>query len=144
MQVLEEKLGFLLNVSARLIFIDLSSKLKDYDLTTTQWATLKDLCDQDGNIENCTPALIAKRLHSDRPTISGVIERLVEKEFITRHPHAIDRRSQIIQVTNKTLSIIKEIDEAGDQVIAKATKSFDATELNQLKNFLKRIIANFD
>ena len=78
----EHNLGYLLNKSTLLLKWELGKKLLNYDLTVPQWSVLRDLYVQEMLSEQerlITPAHVAERLLADRPTISGVIERLSKK-----------------------------------------------------------------
>ncbi len=44
-----DSLGYLLNTAARLIKWECNNKLKEYDITTAQWAVMKDIYTQKQN-----------------------------------------------------------------------------------------------
>ncbi len=145
MENIREKTGYLLNTSARLLRWEFNDKLKEYGLTTTQWAIIKDLHEQNlcnANTDNLTPAAISSRLQLDRPTVSGVIDRLTKQAFVFRSPNPSDRRSQIIHLTSKANELVSQLDELSIEVTEIALTGFSETEHFQLKNFLTRIISN--
>lgn len=145
MENIKDKTGYLLNTSARLLKWEFNHKLKDYGLTTTQWAIIKDLHEQqlrNTESDNLTPAAIANRLRLDRPTISGVLDRLAEQKFVSRSPNPTDRRSQIIHLTNKASELVFQLNKLSIEVMETALIDFSEAEHFQFKNFLTRIISN--
>ncbi len=75
MKDIQDSIGYLLNVSARLIKRNLDIRLLKFDITTSQWAVLKLL-----SVEPIlTQAQIAERLNSDRATCGSIIDRLEKK-----------------------------------------------------------------
>lgn len=84
---------------------ELSNRLKIYKITAQQWAVLKDISLYRNGT---TPALVAERLLANRPTVTRIIQRLLQKEFIFTTHNPNDKRSHLIFLTEKTknLSII--------------------------------------
>jgi DNA-binding MarR family transcriptional regulator len=52
-----------------------------------------------GTLPGITPAELARVLHLDPSTISGVLQRLVTKRLMVRRPDAIDRRMVRLRLT---------------------------------------------
>ena len=145
MDNLKDRFGYLLNTSSRLLTWEFNNKLKGYGLTSTQWAVIKDLHEQllnNTDIDNLTPAAISTRLQYDRPTISGVIDRLIDQQFVLRSPNPLDRRSQILHLTTKANDLLYQIDTLSLEVVDSALADFKEEEITQLKTFLKRITNN--
>lgn len=66
-----------------------------YDITPVQFASLLALRDNPGT----ELARLAEHVACDRPTIGGVIERLVAKGLVTRRVASRDRRSREVSLT---------------------------------------------
>ncbi|OGO77752.1 MAG: hypothetical protein A2Y23_03910 [Clostridiales bacterium GWB2_37_7] len=142
-------LGYLLNKAARMTKWDLNNALADEGITSTQFGLIKDIyfnekrcIDEEEKLQRLTPAAIAERLNSDRPTISCMIERLVKQNLAYRISNPKDRRSQIILLTDKAKEIMPMLEFLGDKTMEKAIKGFDEHEEALLKLFLTRIIEN--
>jgi DNA-binding MarR family transcriptional regulator len=90
-----------------------------------------------------TPAAIADRIHADRPTISGVIDRLVKQQLVNRISNPKDRRSQVILLTDKARTIIPELEALSDLTAQYAVEGFSEDEVKQFEDFLQRVIKNF-
>lgn len=143
----DDDLGYLLNKASRFTKWELNNKLGEIGLTSSQWEVLKDLYMyekmEDDNV-NHTPASIAQRLRYDRPTISGIIERLVKQGWAYRVMNTSDRRSHMIMLTDKARWLMPKMEGLRDNAIQEAIKSFNKSELVELKKYLSRIINNFD
>lgn len=61
-----------------------------------------------GHSPGLTPSQLADALHLDRGTLSGVLERLAERELVTRAPHPSDGRSVRLQLTARGRSFDRE------------------------------------
>lgn len=95
--MINESLGYLLNTSARLIKRNLDAQLKKYDLTSSQWALLKLLFDEN----NLSQSEIADKSLSDKATIGVIIDKLIEKGLIQKKLSKDDRRSYTVSITDK-------------------------------------------
>lgn len=139
-----DNIGYLLNKASRTLKWNLNRKLEEHNITSAQWAVLKDLHMNEafGNIQNATPASIAERLNMDRPTMSGVITRLLKNEWIESMQNPEDRRSQLIKLTYKTREIIHNFEDIADLIITKAMSGFTEDETEDFKKYLLRIIDN--
>lgn len=138
----ENNLGYLLNKAAKITRGELNNRLSEVGITAPQYAVLKDLWITNAEHET-TPAFVAERLHSDRPTISGIIDRLEKQGFIYRRNNPEDRRSLIVGLTEVAKEQMKVFEEMSNDTIAKALDGFADNEISELKSYLKRIINNF-
>lgn len=135
---IQESLGYLLNVSARLITRKMNKCLKEYDITTAQWAVLKLLDAK----KQLSQAQIADELSSDRATIGAVIQSLQEKNYLIKTLDNKDRRSYLVNLTPKAMDIISKIDELASMVIRDSLIGIDDNEVNTLIRLIKKVIEN--
>lgn len=142
---LSDDLGQMLLDSSRRLKWNMTGRLTDVGLTFPQWMVLSDIFTH-GDCENVrfnlTPATIAGRLNIDRPTISGIIERLEKNGWIYRAVHPEDRRSFIIMLTEKAMELMSEIEEQRKRTMEQAMRGFSEEEISQLKQYLQKIIDN--
>jgi len=61
-----------------------------------------------GRTPGLTPSQLADKLHLDRGTLSGVLERLVERDLVAREPHPTDGRSVRLQLTGRGRSFDRD------------------------------------
>jgi MarR family transcriptional regulator for hemolysin len=142
-------LGYLLNKAARMTKWDFNSRLADEGITSTQWGLIRDiylnekLCsNEEEKFVRLSPASIAERLQSDRPTVSCMIERLVRQDLAYRISNPKDRRSQEIMLTDKAKQLMPKLEALSDSTIARAVKGLTEEDIGRLKNYLTRIIDN--
>ncbi|MDZ5472184.1 MarR family transcriptional regulator [Bacillus sp. 31A1R] len=138
-------LGYLLQLSAKLMKYQLNKELEQKDFTPAQWAIIKHLQileEHDAPIDQFMAVSMAHELDMDKPTISGVIKRLTDKGFIEKLPHPTDKRAFILCLTSKTKEMIPSLEELSDKTIKKATTGFTPNELEELTRYLIRVSQN--
>ncbi|WP_138494446.1 MarR family winged helix-turn-helix transcriptional regulator [Paenibacillus pinistramenti] len=143
----ENNMGYLLNKAALLLKWDLNKKLNEYELTATQWAVLRDLHNQEMLPEEArtiTPAHVAERLLADRPTISGVIDRLSKKGLLRIERNPADRRSQLLFLTPEAGSIFPRLVQDTDITLEQALQGLSAEQIKQAKEVLLTMIRNLE
>jgi len=109
-----------------------------YDLTPVQYAALAAIS-ANSRIDQVT---LAGLIAYDRTTITGVVDRLVQKGLVARHENSRDRRARELKVTpagRKTLSGITPAVEAAQQIMLRGLTQKEAKELMRL---LRKAIAS--
>ena len=76
-----------------------------YDLTSVQFAALHAIQENPG----IDQAGVASAIAYDRATIGGVIDRLEQKQWITRSINPEDRRARILKLTAKGARALRNI-----------------------------------
>lgn len=135
---LEESLGYLLNMSAKAIKRKFDAALKEYDITTSQWAVLKLLSVEEG----LSQAEIAHKTNSDRATCGAIIDKLVSKELVEKTLSKSDRRSYIIAIVPNALKMVRAISSLAEEINACALKGFSHDEAEQFKAWLTAVTRN--
>ncbi len=108
-----------------------------FDLTPVQYAALAAIKNNPGIDQVTLAGLIAY----DRTTITGVIDRLVQKDLVTRKASARDRRARELQMTEtgkRTLRAITPAVEAAQRIMLRGLSAKEAAQLMQL---LRKAIA---
>jgi len=93
---LDDSLIFLINRSATLVRQEFEARLRKLDLTPAQWAVLVRLSEQDGL--NMTE--LGNLLYFDKPTTTGVVNRLVKKKYVKKVKNRKDRRVTHVFITD--------------------------------------------
>jgi len=135
---IQNKLGYLLNTSARFIKRRMDKNLEIYNLTTSQWAVIKLLF----NKEELTQAQIAEELNADRATVGTVITNLCEKKYVNKVTDKNDRRSYVISLTQNAEDAVKEIDLIAERVTKEALAGINDENIEVLYNALSQVIKN--
>lgn len=144
--MLEDKeIGYILHKAAMFSKNNFTNKLNSFGITPGQLTVLKEIFYHNGNTTETglSPACIADRIECDRPTVSGMIDRLEAQEWIVRFLNPEDKRSCIIQVTDKAKDSLKELEEIRNENQDIILKSFTEEETVMLKKLLLRVINNF-
>ena len=89
---LNQCINFLLNKTQNSVLIHFRSKLNEYNVTPVQYAVLKCLWDED----MLSPKQISQEISLDASTVTGILDRLENKNLIRRTPSSTDRRTLII------------------------------------------------
>jgi MarR family transcriptional regulator, temperature-dependent positive regulator of motility len=108
-----------------------------YDLTTVQYAALTTISAHPGIDQATLAGLIAY----DRTTITGVVDRLVQKGLVVRQASSTDRRAHALEITDdgrRTLGGIEPAVEAAQQIML---RGLTAGEAEALLRLLRKAIA---
>ncbi len=140
----DKDIGYILHKVSMLAKNNFSNKLNAIGITTRQFAVLKDLYYyQKKELDSgLSPASIAERLECDRPTISGIIDRLENQGWVERFDNPDDKRSVIIKVTNKAIDKLQELEKMHSEYRDTIVKGFTEEEINDFRNYLFRVVNN--
>ena len=94
-----------------------------FDLTPVQYAALAAIRTNPGIDQVTLAGLIAY----DRTTITGVVDRLVQKGLLVRNPSSRDRRARELQVT-----------EAGKRTLRGSTPAVEAAQQTMLRGLTEK------
>lgn len=136
--LIQESFGFLLNLNARLIKRKLDSKIKKYDLTTSQWSLLELLSAEN----NLTQVDIANRLHSDIATTGSVVDRLVQKKLLEKTHLKNDRRAYVVTLLDKGRSLAESIEKDALKSNQDALEGLTEDEIENLMLLLRKVANN--
>ncbi len=111
--------------------------LRPYNLTIQQYNVLRILRGQHPN--PATVNLIIDRMLDKTSNASRIVDKLIEKDLVTRNLRTDDRRCVDVLITTKGLSLLKDIerDEANFFKTFKSLKTEEAKELNRLLDKLR-------
>ena len=144
--MLEDKeIGYILHKVAMMSKNNFTYMLNGFGITPGQFTVLKEIYYyKENTVEiGLSPACIAERLEIDRPTISGIIERLEAQGWIVRSQHPEDKRSCIIRITDKAKDNLKELDELHTENQNIILNGFTEEETDLFKSYLLRVTNNF-
>jgi MarR family transcriptional regulator for hemolysin len=143
--MLENKeIGYILHKAAMMSKNNLTNKLNQFGITPGQYTVIKEIYKYKLNSNNgLAPACIADGLECDRPTISGIIDRLEVSGWIARIQNPEDKRSCLIDLTDKAIDRLKELDKINKDNQNIILNGFTEEETRLLKSFLLRVINNF-
>ncbi|WP_238902187.1 MarR family transcriptional regulator [Clostridium sp. YIM B02506] len=144
---MDNNIGTLINRSSKLLKNKINISLENLGLTAVQWSVLKDIYNIEelkGDIEELTPLEIGRRLNLDKATLSGVINRLINKEWIEKIKNPKDKRSFYLLLTQKALYNMEELEQISNETIKKAAEGLSSQEIKLLEKYLETFIKNLD
>lgn len=77
--------------------------LKHFGLTDQQWRILRSLSEADDELE---PGQIAEECKIQKPSLTGILARMVDLKWIDRHASTSDQRRQLISLTAKGRALV--------------------------------------
>lgn len=106
------------------------------DMTPVQYAALAKIALSPGLDQATLAGLIAY----DRTTIGGVVDRLVEKGFVTRAVNPQDRRARVLTITADGLAMLERIEPAVQAAQRAMLNGLSESEARDLVRLLKKAI----
>jgi DNA-binding MarR family transcriptional regulator len=108
-----------------------------FDLTPVQYAALAAIRANPGIDQVTLAGLIAY----DRTTITGVVDRLVQKGLLVRHASSRDRRAHVLQITDEGRRTQRAITPAVEAAQRIMLRGLTAKEADELMRLLRKAIA---
>ena len=111
--------------------------LKAYNLTEPQYNVLRVLRGfrADGP---ATIGFLKERMLDKNSDMSRIVDKLYEKQLIDRKENAIDRRQKDIEITEKGLLLLSEMDDC-ERKVDTLLSNLTTDEVNELNRILDKI-----
>ena len=138
-------LGYSMNYCSKLLKNRLNRELETEDITVAQFAVIKyiEMNSVQGQLERSITAVeISEGLDMDKPTISGIINRLVDKGYIIKLPHETDKRASILKLTEYCVGKLSDLEAINEKVINSALKELSKDDLYIFQAIIDKIIQN--
>ena len=110
--------------------------LKPYELSSEQYNVLRILRGQKGNPANMF--VIQERMIAKNSNTTRLIDKLLLKDFVTREVCPANRRKIEIEITQKGLDLLLELDPLVIQHEEGFASNLSNTELEQLNKLLEK------
>lgn len=136
----EESIGYLLRTTVSTLMRAAETAMRPHGLTSVQWAPLM-IISRGGNP---TAASLARDLNTDTGAMTRMLDRLEAKGLLMRTRSATDRRVVELTLTEQGRELTTLIPHHLASVYNNHLAGFSPEEFQQLKQFLRRIIANRD
>lgn len=128
-------INFLLTKAQQTVYQYFKGRLAEYDVTPVQYGILACLWLQDGQ----APSQIAAALNLDGSTITGILDRLENKELLKRLPDPQDRRALRVVLTEDGKELQSKLNKVVEESDRYVMEQLDDLEQEQLKNILQKI-----
>jgi DNA-binding MarR family transcriptional regulator len=110
--------------------------LKPYEISGEQYNVLRILRGQKGNPANM--CLIQERMLARTSNTTRLVDKLLLKKFVTRNVCPENRRKIEVQITQKGLDILTELDPKVIEHEQLFSKKLNTEELEQLNHLLEK------
>ena len=128
--IVEKQAGFLLRRAHQRSSGIFQTLFIDSGLTPMQFTSLVKIRDQGRVSQN----LLGRLNHTDPATIMGIVNRLVQRQFIQKTTDPIDKRKSVLTLTTKGLELIESLETAAHQV---SKETLLPLTMNEQKIFLR-------
>jgi len=135
---LQECINFLLTNAQNTVFTYFKRELACLDVTPIQYATLKCLWEEDGQM----PSQLAETLNLDSSTVTGILGRLEDKELINRSFRMDDRRKVIVHLTDAGKALETPVNDIITRLNHEVTEGLSDEEMDVFRHHLKVIADN--
>ena len=132
-----QNLSYMINMASRQLKNKLDKALKPCDITAAQFSVIIQIYLSELPI---TAAEIAQRLGSDRPTISGIINRLEKKKIVVKLINPEDKRSFYLEIYKEAIGLVHEIITKSDELTNDIFSIYTKEEEKTLKKMISRLI----
>ena len=137
-----DDLGFKIKTISKLLTQNMNNSITSLDLTSSQARVLGYLCCRTERQETVYPRDIERHFRFTHPTVSGLLQRLETKGYLSSEPSTEDRRCKQILVTKRAMEAHQQV---LDQLAAseqRLVSDMSRAEITQLQSFLDRMIQN--
>jgi len=135
---LQECINFVLTNAQNTVFSYFKKELSGLDVTPIQYATLKCLWEQDGQM----PSQLAETLNLDSSTVTGILGRLEDKKLISRSFRVDDRRKVIVHLTDEGRALEQPVNEIIERLNREVTAGLSPQEMDVFHHHLQVISDN--
>jgi DNA-binding MarR family transcriptional regulator len=124
-------------MSAKQLKSKLDKALKEFDITASQFSVIVQIHTSE---EPITAAEIAQRLGADRPTISGIINRLEKKGILIKVDNPKDKRSCYLGINKKANELVHKIITVSDELTSDIFSIYSKEDTDELTKMINRLI----
>lgn len=134
-------LGPMLGRSAHLAKERMDARLSQYDVTPAQMHTLLYLHHHQGQVPQCE---VIRHLKVKPSTANGILDRMEEKELLSRSVSSRDARQKLITLTEKGAKLQEQLHRTFDETEELMMKGLSLEEREALFACLERVIRNLE
>ncbi|MBS0335562.1 MAG: winged helix DNA-binding protein [Proteobacteria bacterium] len=136
----EDSVGFQITRLRSAVFAAVDREVAPWGVSSAQAAILIYIAHGRGN----RAADIARDYSYDTGSMTRMIDRLVKKGLMRRVRDAADRRSVRLELTSKGDKLAGRLPAVAARALNRLLRGFSRPELDQLKGYLDRMLANVD
>jgi DNA-binding MarR family transcriptional regulator len=130
--------GSLLQQLARDVTTQLDRRFASFGITTTQASVLLYVCAGEASPGQLTAAVGG----TDTAGMTKLLDRLEAKELVTRRPNRSDRRSVVVEATERGLALVPDLSPVFGEVAKQLFDGFTDDEIANFTSYLRRMGEN--
>jgi MarR family transcriptional regulator, multiple antibiotic resistance protein MarR len=130
--------GYLLGRARASLLAGIDAELAPFGLNSMQYAVLKHLAEGSAR----TAADLCRSMYYDTGSMTRILDRLEEKGLLRRERCREDRRVVFLRLPPQGRAQWPRLLAIGTRVLAEHLAGFSQTEIDALKDYLGRMIAN--
>ena len=131
-------LGYKVKLLSQLMYRDFLERLEPYGLTPFHYLVLCCLWEQDG----LSTSEIADKLKQLGATLTGVVDRMEQRNLVYRQRNVKDRRVVQIWLTEEGKKLMNVLPLLAEETISEATKGIPQQEQETIIQILDQIVLN--
>jgi DNA-binding MarR family transcriptional regulator len=135
-----QSVGYLARYAHRAFAKALAGELAPHDILGGQWSVLRVLWEQEG----LSQVDLAERMRVEKASLTSVLDAMERRKLIVRRRNSDDRRKVNINLTSHGRDLKAQLLPYGVSINRKATRGMSATEVDQLRGLLARVIRNLE
>ena len=129
--------GSLLQQLARDVTTQLDRRFASFGVTTQQASVLLYVCGGEAN-----PGQLTSAVGTDTAGMTKLLDRLEAKELVKRRPNPSDRRSVVIEPTERGLALAPDLSPVFGEVTKRLFDGFSDHEVANFTSYLRRMGEN--
>jgi DNA-binding MarR family transcriptional regulator len=135
---MDESLGYLLHQVRGRLMASIDTELEPLDITWAQWGTLLHIA----NGKAATASELCQNMKGDTGSMTRMLDRLEQKGLIRRERSSEDRRIVRLFLTEAGQKLYPKLPPIAVKVLNQYLQDFSREELETMKGFLRRMLAN--
>ena len=136
----QDSVGYMITRLRASLFASVDREVAAWGISSAQGAILIYIAH--GRAERA--ADLAREHNYDTGSLTRMIDRLVKKGLLRRVPHAVDRRAATLELTAAGRRLAARLPAVAVKVLNRHLRGFTRAELDRLKGYLARMLANRD
>lgn len=109
-----------------------------HDVTSEQWRIIRCL----GHVDGQRQQDLADVVRKDKTCITRIVDSMEKRDLVVRIPDRLDRRQNLIYLTNKGKRLQEELMQIFMQTNLEAQEGIDPDQLDTFRNVLDKINHN--
>jgi DNA-binding MarR family transcriptional regulator len=132
---LKSHIGFWMRLVSNHVSHSFARKLLASGVTVAEWVVLREMY----GVDPVIPSVLAEQIGMTRGAISKLIDRLLEKQMVTREECGDDRRFQSVALTAKGRRLIPKLAALADENDEEFFSALSAAERKELVRMLQKL-----